>query len=319
MRGRLLPSYMALAPLQIAALARRQRLRVIHDPFGISPFLVPRAVAPFARIVTIHDMIPFIYPDTHARLTNLLFRRYIPQSLRFIDAVVTVSEASRHDITRFFGVPPERICVIHNGVSPKFTPVSPTEISDTCRRYELPQPYLLTVGAVQARKNLGTLFAAYKILRERGISHTLVVVGKKAWKTEGTFLQLRELGLEQEVIFTGHVADEDLPAIYSGASAFAFPSLYEGFGLPPLEAAACGTPAVTSKTSSMPEVVGDFSVLVEPYDIQGFAEALERLLLDDEYHAEYRGRGLRGASNFTWERAARLHLSLYQSFSRPPS
>ena len=138
------------------------------------------------------------------------------------------------------------------------------------------QPYVLTVGALQERKNLGVLFEAYAALRARWLAHRLVVVGKKAWKYEGTFRRLAELGPEDDMIFTGYLEDEDLPAVYAGAPAFVFPSLYEGFGLPPLEAMACGVPVITSNTSSLPEVVGDAGLMLDPHDVPGFTEALAR-------------------------------------------
>ncbi|CCF83155.1 Glycosyltransferase [Nitrolancea hollandica Lb] len=315
LRGRLLPSLMSAGPPQIAAIARRAGLRVVHDPFGVSPFLVPHRIAPFARVVTIHDMVPFIYPETHARLTNWLFRHYIPRTLRFVDQVVTVSEASRRDIQRYYGMPASKIRVIPNGVSPAFTPVPPTAVAGVLRRYAVPQSYILTVGALQARKNLETLFAAYRVLRCKGLPHRLVVTGRKAWKAAGIFTSLQQLGLEEDVILTGYVADEDLPALYSGAAAFAFPSLYEGFGLPPLEAMACGTPVVTSNRSSLPEVVGTAGLTVEPSDVRGFASALERLLTDAALHEACRERGLARASRFTWDAAAAEYLDLYRSLA----
>ncbi|HEU4792797.1 MAG TPA: glycosyltransferase family 1 protein, partial [Nitrolancea sp.] len=209
--------------------------------------------------------------------------------------------------------PASKIRVIPNGVSNAFTPASLVTVAGVLRHYAVPQPYILTVGALQSRKNLETLFAAYRILRGKGLPHRLVVTGRKAWKTAGIFTSLRQLGLEEDVILTGYVADDDLPALYSGASAFAFPSLYEGFGLPPLEAMACGTPVVTSNSSSLPEVVGDAGLTVDPSDVRGFAGALERLLTDEALHETCRKRGLARAGRFTWDRAAADHLELYQS------
>lgn len=312
LHGRLLPNLMLTGPLQIAMKARRHRLGVIHDPMGISPFLTPRWPSAFKRVVTIHDVVPYVYPETHARLTNTLFRHYIPRTLRFVDHIMTVSEASKRDIVRFYHVDPDKVCVIYSGVSPIFRPAPPSAIVDVRERYGIPANYILTVGALQARKNLETLFAAYRVLRQRGLPHRLVVVGRKAWKTEGMFQSLRELGLEDEVTLTDYVDDRDLPALYSGAAAFAFPSLYEGFGLPPLEAMACGTPVVTSNASSLPEVVGDAGIMVDPRDVEGFANALDRLLNDEALYQQCRTKGLQHASRFTWERAAQQHLALYR-------
>ena len=235
-------------------------------------------------------MIPFVYPETHAWLTNFLFLRYIPRTLRFVDRIVTVSEASKRDILRFYPRAAEKVVVIPEGVSPDFAPAPPAAIAAARQRYGIDAPYILTLGALQERKNLATLFAAFRAIRERGFAPQLVVVGRKVWKAEGIEGQLRAERLGAEVIFTGHVPDDDLPALYSGATAFAFPSLYEGFGLPPLEAMACGTPVVASDSSSLPEVVGGAGLLIPPRDAGGFADALARLLTDEALHRACRER-----------------------------
>lgn len=313
--GSRLPAYMLAGPLQIATVARRDELDVIHDPFGVSPFFMPHRIAPFGRVLTLHDMIPFVYPETHARLTNLLFRRYIPRSLRFVDRIITDSESSRQDIVRFLRFPPERVTAIPIGVAPQFAPASAEVCQRVRERYGLPVDYILTVGSLTPRKNLETLFAAYYQLRQRGLPHRLVVVGPTAWKSAGIFQRLRSLGIEQDVVLTGFVADTDLPALYSAASAFAFPSLYEGFGLPPLEAMACGTPVVTSNRSSLPEIVGDAALLVDPLDVDALASAIDRLLTDAGLTTAMIARGLARTRLFTWERTAREHCRVYRDVS----
>jgi len=313
--GRRLPAYLLAGPVQIAAVARRDRLNVIHDPFGVSPFFLPRRAAPFGRVLTLHDVIPFVYPETHARLTNLLFRRSIPRSLRFVDRIITDSEWSRQDIVRFLQFPPERVNAIPIGVAPHFAPASKESYARVRERYGLPDRYILTVGSLNPRKNLETLFTAYHQLRQRGLSCQLVVTGPTAWKSTGIFQRLRTLGLERDVLLTGFVADADLPALYSGASVFAFPSLYEGFGLPPLEAMACGTPVVTSNRSSLPEVVGDAGLLVDPLDADALASAIDRLLSDPDLSSGLIARGLARARRFTWERTIRAHYCVYREVS----
>jgi glycosyltransferase involved in cell wall biosynthesis len=310
---RLLPILMTAGPAAIAALAVRHRLDVIHDPAGVSPFLIPRRVAPFARVVTIHDVIPFVHPETHAALTNLLFRHYIPRTLRFVDRIVTVSDASKRDIERFFRVDGSRIARIHCGVGPQFAPQEPRVVANALDRYGISRPYILTVGALQARKNLETLFRAFARLREAGLPHRLVVVGRKVWKSEGAFLRLDELGLGGSVILTGYVQDADLPALYAGADCFVFPSIYEGFGLPPLEAMACGTPVVASNASSLPEVVADAGILVDPYDVDELAAAVRRVVQSPALAQELARKGLARARRFDWQLAAADHAALYRA------
>jgi glycosyltransferase involved in cell wall biosynthesis len=309
---RLLPALMALGPIAIAGLAVRHRIDVVHDPAGVSPFLLPRRVAPFGRVVTIHDVIPFVHPETHATLTNVLFRRYIPRTLRFVDRVVTVSDASKMDVEHFLTVDPRQVTRIHCGVAPRFCPQSPEKVNEVLERHGITQPYVLTVGALQARKNLGVLFDAFAALKAEGMPHRLVVVGNKAWKSEGVFRHLEGSAVAPSVTLTGYVPDADLPALYSGAACFVFPSLYEGFGLPPLEAMACGTPVVVSHASSLPEVVGDAGLLVDPHDAQQIAGAVRRIIETPDLARELRALGVARARRFSWEQAAADHAALYR-------
>jgi glycosyltransferase involved in cell wall biosynthesis len=186
-------------------------------------------------------------------------------------------------------------------------------------RYGLPERFILHVGTIEPRKNLPTLFQSLKLLSTREVR--LVIAGRKGWSCEEIFAQLARLGLESQVVFTGFVLDEDLPALYSLAEVFAYPSLYEGFGLPPLEAMACGTPVVSSNSSSLPEVVGDAAILVAPGDVPGWKEAFETLLARPELKASLRESGLRRASRFTWEAAALKTREVYREVyaNRPRS
>jgi glycosyltransferase involved in cell wall biosynthesis len=318
LRGvRLLPALMSIGPAEIAAVALRHRLDVVHDPSGVSPFLVPRRLAPFARAVTIHDVIPFVHPETHARLTNLLFRRYIPQTLRFVDRLVTVSDASKQDIERFLPIGGHRVSRIYCGIGHQFRPQDPGAVDRALERHGIVRPYLLTVGALQARKNLETLFRAFARLRAEGFQHRLVVVGRKAWKAEGAFRQLDELGLNDAVTLTGYVADEDLPPLYAGADCFVFPSIYEGFGFPPLEAMACGVPVVVSRTSSLPEVVGEAGILVEPYAVDDVVSGIVRILGDSGLRETLARKGIERAALFDWRHAANAHADLYRELAEP--
>ncbi|HEY8446128.1 MAG TPA: glycosyltransferase family 1 protein [Thermomicrobiales bacterium] len=310
--ARKLPLMMTAGPLEVGLQARALRLDVVHDLAGGSFFYLPRQIAPFVRVVTIHDAIPYVYPETHARLTNLLFHQYIPRTLRFVDRIITDSECSKRDIERFFRTGDGMVTTIACGVDQRFRPQPQDRIDEVLGRYGVEPPYLLIVGALQARKNVETALEAFARLKATGMPHRLVVVGKQVWKTEGIFRRLTDLGLEHVTQFTGYVDDEDLPAIYAGAACFLFPSLYEGFGLPPLEAMACGTPVVVSNASSLPEVVGDAGLLVPPRDVDGFADAIRRVIEEPALAMCLRARGLERARMFTWERAAAAHAAIYR-------
>jgi glycosyltransferase involved in cell wall biosynthesis len=309
---RLLPGLMAFGPIELAGAARKHGLDVIHDPAGVAPFIAPRQLGGCATAVTIHDMVPFVHPETHARLTNLLFHRYMPVTLRFVDRLMTVSDASKRDIMRYYKLDSSRIERVYCGVDAQFKPQTVEAIDQTMRRYQIQRPYILSVGALSARKNLQVAIEAYSVLRSRGLDHKLVLVGPKAWKNQGIYQRIEHLGLADHVLFTGYVDDGDLPAIYAGASCFVFPSLYEGFGLPPLEAMACGTPVVASNASSGPEVTGDAARLVDPQDVSGFAEAIYQILENAHVSYDLRSRGVARAQEFTWTRAAMAHATVYR-------
>jgi glycosyltransferase involved in cell wall biosynthesis len=308
---RLLPALMTVGNVLLSQAARRYRLDVIHDPNGIAPFLGPRAGA--RRVVTIHDAFSYVYPDSHNWLDNWRYHHQLHFAVRRADTVITVSECSRHDLIRYLGLDGEQVHVIAEGVDPRFKPIVHNfERQAVLTRYGIKPPYLLYVGGINARKNIARLFEAYARLQERHPDVTLVIGGKRQWQTGQIDATIRRLNLANHVHFTGYVDDRDLPALYSAAELFVFPSLYEGFGLPPLEAMACRTPVVTSNVSSLPEVVGDAALVVDPYDVGGLAAAIERALTEMALRADLRRRGLERADDFTWERTARETLAVYQ-------
>jgi glycosyltransferase involved in cell wall biosynthesis len=206
----------------------------------------------------------------------------------------------------------ERVVAIPEAAASNYVPAPRAQIEEVRAHYGLPGRYVLSVGSLEPGKNRARLFLAVASLRDKGIDCTVVVIGQPAWMYEQDYDLVRELGLSGRVIFLGYVPDRDMPALYSGATLFAFPSLYEGFGLPVLEAMACGTPVVTSNVSATAEVANDAAVLVDPLDIQAIGAAIETLLSDDSLRSDLREHGLRRASEFSWERAARETLLLYE-------
>ena len=230
--------------------------------------------------------------------------------------IATVSEYSRQDLLNIYKLPPEKVVVTYNGVESHFTPRPdlPNESQEIRSRYGISRDFLLAVGSLQPRKNLIRLIRAYAKLRgERAdFAPQLVIVGRRLWLTHEIFDEVKRSRWAGDVILTGYVADEDLPALYRAARAFVYPSLFEGFGLPPLEAMACGTPVVTSGVSSLPEITGDAALLIDPNNEQSLASAMVEIVSDDLLRAELREKGIARAKRFTWRDAAEKTLRLYQ-------
>lgn len=275
-------------------------------------------VLPLGRIpqvVTVYDVTVLKFPHYHPMPRVVEISGWL-RRLHKADAVVAISDSTRRDILELLDVLPERVHVVYPGYNAALFSSGVTEeaIARVLRKYGIRRPYILFVGNLEPRKNLVRLVQAFSLLRERGFKeHTLVLTGQKEWLCEDVFLEVQRQGMEEMVSFTGHVADQELPALYRGAAVFAYPSIYEGFGFPPLEAMACGTPVVTSNVSSLPEVVGDAALLVDPYDVEGLAAALERAISDGELREELVAKGLQRAARFSWQEAALKTLSLYDA------
>jgi glycosyltransferase involved in cell wall biosynthesis len=238
----------------------------------------------------------------------------MPRFLKAADAVIAISECTREDAIRLYSVEDSKIQVIYAGVSPRFHPLPAGEIDSVRQKYRLPEQSLLFVGTIEPRKNLDMLLSAVHSLHKSGFGLELVIVGKKGWRSESFFKKRRDLGLEKHVRLAGLVPEEDLPAIYNAASLFVFPSIYEGFGLPVLEAMACGAPVVCSNTSSLPEVAGDAAYQVNPLDEEEFSGAINRVLHDADLRRSMRERGFAQAAKFSWEETARQTLAVYHQF-----
>ncbi|MGC8787518.1 MAG: glycosyltransferase family 4 protein, partial [Anaerolineae bacterium] len=283
-----LPGLVTLGNVLIPRGARRLQVNIVHDPTGVTPFLFGADGA--KTVVTIHDVFAWSCPGHSTWSDMLIYRYWLPRVLPRVDAVIAVSQTSRTDIVNHLRIPHSQVHVIYEGVDTHYHPISSEEAAQTASRYGLPKRYILFVGSVEERKNLRRLLQACARLWQGSEVCPLVVVGPHKWKYRRILQTVEELGISKRVIFTGYVPDEALPALYSGADLFVFPSLYEGFGLPPLEAMACGTPVVCSKASSLPEVVGDAALMVDPYDVEALAEAMHRVLSDAVLREEQRGK-----------------------------
>jgi glycosyltransferase involved in cell wall biosynthesis len=264
-------------------------------------------------VLTVHDLIFRRLPEHHKPLNRWYLNATMPLYCRRADQIIAVSQATRRDLTAAYAVPAEKITVVPEAAAPRFRPQPPEIVARVRAEYRLPEDFVLYVGTIEPRKNLIGLLDTWAELYVAHEAPPLVIVGKHGWLSDDFYAALTENPCRDAVRFTGYVEDVDLPAIFAAATLFTFPSLYEGFGLPPLEAMACGTPVVCSNTSSLPEVVGDAALTVDPTDTDALRAALHRVLSDIEFQAELRARGLRQAARFSWERAARETLAVYQT------
>jgi glycosyltransferase involved in cell wall biosynthesis len=282
----------------------RSRLDLLFCPVNVRPFLSTCPV-----IVTIHDVIFLHYPDSFRPLKRLYLQAMTGWSARHAAHIITVSEATRQDVIRLLGVPPNRVTAVHNGVGSQFRPYLEHEHEAFRREHGIQGRVILYLGTLEPRKNVTTLITAFAaIASDPNFSDVILVIGgSKGWYFDEIFATAERLGLtaSNRVRFLGRVPDEELPLWYNIAALCAYPSLYEGFGLPPLEAMACGTPVVVSDRSALPEVVGDAGILLDPEDIPAWSEGMRRLLQEPELASDLSRRGLEQAVHFSWERSAR--------------
>jgi glycosyltransferase involved in cell wall biosynthesis len=286
------------------------------DIFHSTDFVLP-PVRQARTILTVHDLTFMRLPQCAEAGLRAYLNKVVPRSIERADLVLADSQSTKSDLIELLNLSPDRIEVVYAGVERRFRPMEGVmALQRVKKRYGLDFPFILSLGTLEPRKNFAGLIEAYALMRgkrqgmvDRGLK--LVIAGGKGWLYDKIFARVEELGLKDKVIFPGFIADEDLPALYNLAELFVFPSLYEGFGLPPLEAMACGTPVVTSDRPSLPEVVREAGLMVEATDSEALAEAMERVLADKDLRREMRERGLKQAQKFTWEAAAGKLLDVY--------
>jgi glycosyltransferase involved in cell wall biosynthesis len=281
--------------------------RTLFVPSHVVPLWHPRRT-----VVTIHDLGYLEYPQAHTRLSRLYLHLSTWFSAHAARRVIAISEATKRDLIKHYTIKPGKIVVIYHGRDLIFAPVTdPAKIEQTLKKYSITQPYCIHVGTLQPRKNLGVLVEAWDILRARVESPPqLLLAGKRGWLYESLLQSVKERNLDDLIKFADYVERDDLPSLYSGALALTFPSLYEGFGLPPLEAMSCGTPVLASTSSSVPEVVGDAGILLDPKDAGAWADAVQRVMQDGSLREELSRKGLERAKQFTWERCAKETFSV---------
>jgi glycosyltransferase involved in cell wall biosynthesis len=294
--------------LHVPGAVRRERIQVFHSPCSVGPLRLP-----CSQVMTVHDAVALTMPSQYGVIDRLYFRLFSVVAARRSRIVIVPSSAAREEVARAYRIPAARLRVIPEAVAHRFHAIPRAHQAPVLARYGLRAPYVLFVGADVPRKNVFRLLEAYAAARRgAGIQAPLVMVGPPPPTTRATKATARRFALGAEIRRLEWVPDDDLPVLYSAATCLAYPSLAEGFGLPILEAMACGTPVLTSACSAMPEVAGDAALLVDPRSTEQIAAGLVRLLTEPDLRDELRSRGLARAREFTWERAARATEATYR-------
>lgn len=306
------PSHHRLERLALSVELARFRLDVFHSPDFIPPLKGARR-----HVVTVHDLNFLHYPQYLTGESRRYYNDQIETAVRQADHILADSEASKTDMISMLGVPADKITVHMLGVDESFRPLPLEAVQSVLKRLELPHAYYLFVGTFEPRKNIAGLLEAYADLKQQHPdAPTLVLAGQRGWLFDETMLKIDQLNLGNQVLWRENPSQADLPALYNGALALVTPSFYEGFGLPALEAMACGTVPIVSNRSSLPEVVGDVGLQVNPDDTTTITAALARALTDNPWRKVQERAGIARAATFTWERTAQTALAVYRSVTR---
>jgi len=285
---------------------KRDKIDFVHyfKP-ATTPFKKPRAIA------TMYDVIPLLYPETQTKIQLAYWNKQLPLVAKTCEHLLTISECSKKDIVERLQVSPEKITVTPLGVDARYMPATNEKKNIVKEKYKLPKDFILYLGTIEPRKNIARLVRAYNHVA-KNIPQDLVLAGKWGWSFEDVEQEIARSPFRDRIKILSHVDAELLPALYSMATAFVFPSLYEGFGLPPLEAMACGTPVITSNVSSLPEVVGESALKINPLDEIALSEAMEKIVSDSVLRERLIAQGSVWVKNFNWDRTAQLTMDVYR-------
>ena len=297
---------------QLPRLAVRQELDVLHCLSYICP--LHKTSVPY--VVTIHDTIAIDHPEWCKNTNLLYFNLFMKPTVKKASCVISVSKCTAADLKRNFDLPCSKVRIIHSGIDSIFKAGKDSSRCSKVRtRYNLPERYILYVGNIEPKKNIWTLLCVQKKLREKGLPHKLVIVGKRSWGTKAELNEISKEIMSNNVVWTRYVDRSDLPCVYQMADVFVFPSLYEGFGFPPLEAMACGTPVISTSSGALNETIGDAALTVEPYDFWQITRAVISMIRDSSLRQRHIHMGLKQSSLFNWERTAEETLSVYEEVS----
>lgn len=287
---------------------------ILHSPVTPSPLLLFKKVK---TIVTLHDLAWKFFPNTFRRIGVIWWSVAWFMSLKQSAHIVVDSESTKRDVIKFYNIPEDKITIIYPYVPLNFLNISLENLSAVRKEYNLPEKYILSVGVSHKRKNLNSLIRAFEILKkEKHIPHKLVLTGPRGWGSKVFAEEIKALNLQEEVFFTESISDADLPLVYRAADVFVFPSLYEGFGYPPLEAMACGTPVVVSNNSSLPEVVGQAGLYIDPDSLGDIADKIFQIISSPDLVLKLRELGFQQAKKFTMEKMIEKYIEVYTKYGQ---
>jgi len=294
--------------IRISKLAKEKKVDILHQPcFSLPLFYGGKIVA------TIHDLIAVKYGEDIPFFSRMYFSKWMPLTYKKADAIISISEHTKRDIIKYFRIPEEKITVIYEAANASYKKIDDQKgIGDVRKKYQTGDKYLLHIGTLNPRKNLLFLVDVFSEVIKKHKDYNLVIVGKEGWYFDQLYEKVKKLDLKNKIRFTGYIDEKDKAYLYNGASLFVFPSLYEGFGLPPLEAMSCGIPVISSKTSSMPEVVGDAGILLSPNDKKSWIKNINNVLSDKKLQKQMSEKSLERAKYFSWEKCAKQTLKVYE-------
>jgi glycosyltransferase involved in cell wall biosynthesis len=304
-----LPGTVTWDQLAVPWVARKKRLELIFNPKFTIPFFTKAKT-----MFVLHGSEWFVIPEHFLKHDQWYFNLFVPLYCRHSDAFVAVSNAVKADVVKHTGVDPRKVFPIHNGFDPDiFQPVrDPARLRAVRDKYKLPERFILWCGQIESRKNIARLLRAFASIKD-AVPHQLVLAGEQRWSTRAELQVMEELQLRDRVYFPGWIQHGDLPAVYSLADLFAFPSLYEGFGIPLIEAMACGCPVVAADTCAAPEVLDGSGWLVDPLSVEDIAAGMKKVLFDSELRASMIAKGIERSKAFSWEQCAKQVLAVFDS------
>lgn len=291
----------------------KEKLNIVHFPA-----FPPGLFVPGIYVITLHDATMWKYPQTLSWKNRAYMKPLTNAALKKALKIITVSESSKRDIIECCNVNENKIVNTRESINATFGVVKDKATVERVKsKLRLPDKFILSVGSIEPRKNLTTLLRAYKLLKQKrgNLDYMLVLVGRRAWGNKEIWGKIVELGIEKDVLFTGHIDENDLKCVYNLARLFVFPSIYEGFGLPPLEAMACGVPVLASDTASLQEVLGDAAVLIPPLNVEAMSINIELMMQDDSLRKKLREKGAKQIKSYSWEEVAKKTIQTYESIS----